>query len=287
MYIEQYGDGRFQFENGGWPDWLLSLKEDQLNAAMARIIEVAHRIVSKYFWSEPPKEYSDLFDILHEYGKLSIFTLNYDVLAERTLKDYNDGFVPSEPVTDYEVFDPIHALDYPGQDIVNHLHGCVCYNYLPSELAPSKRRLFKYDKPVGNYSGGFTISSDKRVLFSPIITGIRKQETLMLEPFSCYLSNFIREMNSNDILVVIGYGFGDYHVNALIDLYMNSPGKVMVVIGPSPADYMQDYLTRGSEECGNCYYRDGISLWFDGGFKDAMADSSFLSLLKKLIGNPE
>jgi len=99
----------------------------------------------------------------------------------------------------------------------------------------------------------------------------------MIEPFSVYHSNVIREILRGNLLVVIGYGFRDRYLNMIINTYLLTKGKRMVIVSPSvPWEALEKLPTDDG-----IIYSDPVITWFNCGFKEACERG----LLEKIIAS--
>ena len=209
--------------------------------------------------------------------------LNYDPWVEKGLGDYSDGFVKryrGENIPDeYFVFDREIARSVPNNNRVNHLHGSVLFAGKIKKEGKGDAELCKWDDCLLDSSPSNQIliySSEGLVILTPIITGRVKERCLCMEPYASYMYNLEGSMCEGDSLVVIGYGFGDDHVNKTIEHYGQGSGKRLVLISP----YSQSTSDRVSELCGYSpegkgpvwVSDDGMCVWFMMGFKSLATD---------------
>jgi len=186
-------------------------------------------------------------------GRAHLFTLNYDTLFEQALEllgiQYFDGFTGRADAR----FDPsVYGLDiyYPGEiaegrvrrfDKFLHLyklHGSIHWEVHGAELRarhPDLRDFSDYR----NLS-----PSDKAGKFEPLMKALRPAgilptankftQTLSM-PFAHLFRSFqIRLGAPQTYLLVLGYGFGDEHVNHIIETALMNPSLVMLVVEPNP-----------------------------------------------------
>lgn len=195
------------------------------------------------------KEFWKRFD-----GALDVFNLNYDTTVESSLVDYVDGFVGF--TQDYERFEP-EVLWNASADkaTVNHLHGCVLYgdtNPKPVEFHYSNRDLYKFYPDAlkkAFFSGRWLPRNQvgETILYSPIITGLKKTDKICFMPHSIYHANLVKKIIENPTLLICGYSFGDLYVNQLLQrhkLVHDKKQKVAVV------DKWPDYV---NEDCISLY----------------------------------
>lgn len=175
--------------------------------------------------------------------RVSLFTLNYDTLVEQASDAEGvvllDGFVG----TQRRVFRPEsyeQDLYFPAEttegrvhrfDRVLHLyklHGSITW----VASAPT------IDNPYGVTSTAFDPNDTAPLLIYP--TPAKYGETLGM-PYSELFRRFAATLvRPQSVLFVIGYGFGDEHVNAIIRQALAVPSFTLVVVDPEPrSDFVE------------------------------------------------
>lgn len=197
-------------------------------------------------------------------GRAHIFTLNYDTLLEQALEllgiQYFDGFAGKANAR----FDPsVYGLDvyYPGEiaegrvrrfDKFLHLyklHGSIHWTF--SDVEPRARHpdltgFKKYAESTAAEKVAFLVKTD----LSPVgilPTADKFTQTLGM-PFSHLFRSFqIRLGIPQTFFVVMGYGFGDDHVNRIIETALMNPSLVMLVVEPNPESEIVKRIIRYRE----------------------------------------
>ena len=169
--------------------------------------------------------------------RVNVFTLNYDTLVEQAADAVGavllDGFVG----TQRRVFRPEsyeQDLYFPAEttegrvhrfDRVLHLyklHGSITWTASQPTM----------DDPYGVRSTVFDPDGTRPLLIYP--TPAKYGETLGL-PYSELFRRFaVAVARPQSALFVIGYGFGDEHVNAIIRQAMAVPSFTLVIVDPAP-----------------------------------------------------
>jgi hypothetical protein len=169
--------------------------------------------------------------------RVNVFTLNYDTLVEQAADAEGvvllDGFVG----TQRRVFRPEcyeQDLYFPAEttegrvhrfDRVLHLyklHGSITWVVEDPSL----------DNPYGVRTQAFDPQATQPLLIYP--TPAKYGETLGMpyaELFRRFATALVRPQS---VLFVIGYGFGDEHVNAIIRQALAVPSFTLVIVDPSP-----------------------------------------------------
>lgn len=187
-------------------------------------------------------------------GRTHLFTLNYDTLLEQALEllgiQYFDGFTGR---TDAR-FDPsVYGLDiyYPGEiaegrvrrfDKFLHfykLHGSIHWWTRDSELCarhPDLRMVKDYrDLATPEDKAERLKELADRIPSVGILPTANKFVQTLTMPFAHLFRSFqIRLSAPQTFLLVLGYGFGDDHVNSIIEAALMNPSLIMLVVEPNP-----------------------------------------------------
>jgi hypothetical protein len=169
--------------------------------------------------------------------RTNIFTLNYDTLSEQAADAEGvvmvDGFVGSvsrsfrPEAYDHDLYFPaettegrVHRLDR-----VLHLyklHGSITW----TAVAPT------WDNPYGIRAQSDELTSDSPVLIYP--TPAKWGESLGM-PYSELLRRFAAAVvRPQSVLFVLGYGFGDEHICAIVRQALAVPSFTLVIVDPDP-----------------------------------------------------
>jgi len=169
--------------------------------------------------------------------RVNVFTLNYDTLVEQASDAEGvvllDGFVG----TQRRIFRPEsyeQDLYFPAEttegrvhrfDRVLHLyklHGSITWTASEPTI----------DNPYGVQSAAFDPAGSQPLLIYP--TPAKYGETLGM-PYSELFRRFAAAVvRPQSVLFVIGYGFGDEHVNAIIRQALTVPSFTLVIVDPAP-----------------------------------------------------
>ena len=201
--------------------------------------------------------------------RANIFTLNYDTLVEQAADAMGtvllDGFVG----TQRRVFRPEsyeQDLYFPAEttegrvhrfDRVLHLyklHGSITWTAEKPEL----------ENPYGVESSPFGKERIRPLLIYP--TPAKYNETLGL-PYSELFRRFATTLvRPQSVLFVIGYGFGDEHVNAIIRQGLGVPSFTLVIVDPSPRSTFVKTLR--TQRDSRIWISEGSTLGTMSGFVD-------------------
>lgn len=193
-------------------------------------------------------------------GRLRVFTLNYDTLIEQALDhlgvQYADGFVGQVE----RRFDPsCYGLDiyYPGEVSEGRvrrydkyvqlykLHGSIHWREENGHMKGIHASLSPFMDWRKKASGDEAARAEAREQFPTLFQEINEKigilptankyvQTLDL-PYSHLFRAFHQSLQQpQTFVVVIGYGFGDEHVNRIIEDALVNPSLVMLIVNPSP-----------------------------------------------------
>jgi hypothetical protein len=180
--------------------------------------------------------------------RANIFTLNYDTLVEQAADAEGvvlfDGFVGTlKRVFRPECYD--QDLYFPAEttegrvhrhDRVVHLyklHGSITWVAAPQEM----------DNPYGRLAKAEPAAVEDPVVIYP--TPTKFGEALGMpyaEMFRRFAACVVRPQST---LFIIGYGFGDEHVNAIIQQALAVPSLTLVIVDPKPgSNFVQQLRAR-------------------------------------------
>lgn len=169
--------------------------------------------------------------------RTNVFTLNYDTLVEQASDSEGvvllDGFVGTQRRSfrpesyEQDLYFPAETTEGRVHrfDRVLHLyklHGSITWTANESTL----------DDPYGVQSAAFDAGGANPLLIYP--TPAKYGETLG-SPYSELFRRFADALTRpQSVLFVVGYGFGDEHVNAIIRQALAIPSFTLVIVDPTP-----------------------------------------------------
>lgn len=167
----------------------------------------------------------------------NIFTLNYDTLIEQAADASGavllDGFVGAQhPVFRPESYE--QDLYFPGDTTEGRVHRFdrVLHLYKLHGSITWTANVPSIDNPYGVQSAQVPVDKVSSLLIYP--TPTKYGETLG-RPYSELFRRFANALvRPQSVLFVIGYGFGDEHVNAIILQALAVPSFTLVVVDPAP-----------------------------------------------------
>ncbi|MGO3608177.1 SIR2 family protein [Enterococcus pingfangensis] len=187
-----------------------------------------------------------------KYSRPKIFTLNYDTLFEQAASKGGytviDGFSFSSP----RRFNGIY-FDY---DIVARTsHKSISdENYIPNVLhiyKPHGSIDWEESKSEDKtYSEGFVQKNEHTEFPLMIYPSSVKYETSYQQPFFEMMSRLQQEIrNKNTLLLIIGFSFGDSHIEAMINEALNvNTSLTVMVVSPDILKYVNDEESTVNDE---------------------------------------
>jgi hypothetical protein len=169
--------------------------------------------------------------------RANIFTLNYDTLVEQAADSESvvliDGFVGSVRRTFRpESYD--HDLYFPAETTEGRVHRSerVLHLYKLHGSVTWTAEDPSWENPYGIRAHGDEMRVDRFVLIYP--TPAKFGETLGM-PYAELLRRFAAAIvRPQSVLFVVGYGFGDEHIYAIVRQALAFPSFTLVVVDPNP-----------------------------------------------------
>jgi hypothetical protein len=241
-------------------DWLPDFASNGDASFMALRLQLIGRIkdfVIGRTASGSPDRLKSFFDKLRASFDLTVVTLNYDDLIDRS-GDWYDGFSAFAQADGSGTFDfagfPQRSMQE--SNVLMHLHGSVRFDFPRfSAEPPSEGEIIRRGVPVFGL-GAMLHPPGGIAQPSPIIAGDGKDRwmTRACVPFGYYYNAFVNTAHVCSKVIVAGYGAGDQHVNSWLQEYPRLHGdrRRMVLINPALAE-----LPKVSE-CMNLRGEDGF-----------------------------
>jgi hypothetical protein len=277
----------FSLVTGGPRADLLPLFEGRLAAnAVAYFFRRLHSIFSGHNPRQNrPGEwcnYQGFWDSLASKYRLDIATTNYDDLLETALPQLNQGFqqIPGE---DTKRFSP-HALRKTESRLV-HLHGSIHWGYRSGAadvnrfaFQDSWHDLYWHDDPLAaqrswGWRSNQRAQSGEELIVGPMLSGLQKPDkVLSAEPYATYYRSLGDWLEHNRRLIIVGYGFGDDHINDLITRLTSWHGPerkvaVITLLDEKEWDEIRHSHERMSENMAIKRWSEDDDTWFDQMFK--------------------
>ena len=228
----------------------------ELNKAIWGLIDTIGELVNDYDknWDkfECNEWFKNFWEKLSSYNLLDCATLNYDSCLEKCISNYTDGYIRKVSVNGAENFKGIKvgniayifdakSLNKTHKNRIMNLHGSI--RYAMASLKNDKTSIFDkgfcdlykfatYEEAKGHWHGESVPKTQSGDYLSggPIITGLRKPEKLMIPPYNSYNYEFQSAVQRNSSILIIGYSFGDEHINNVIKQMKVLHGKKRKII---------------------------------------------------------
>ncbi len=238
-----------------------------LMAAISRIVVSRCSLTLPPFATDGPSGHHALVAKLvardPTLGRAHLFTVNYDLLVEAAADDlrvrYSTGFIGTvEPKFDSSAY----ALDlyYPGEvaegrvqrfDKFFHLyklHGSVDWR------RKSQSELIRADsRSLPHWTDWQRWARNDKLDFLRSDAGdavaILPTESKYLQSIGMPYAHLFRALDGRlktpqTFFLILGYGFGDEHINRIIEEALTNPGLVVLIVDPTPPPQLRQRLER-------------------------------------------
>lgn len=198
----------------GYEDFLKIVNTDSFFDLRRALLSVIATLVIDKTKSSSITELSAFVNRLKEHFDLTIVTLNYDDLIDRT-GVWFDGFIRNSESDQYERFDHAAFRARASSDpaVLVHLHGSVRFGRNPERgryvvkyrsAQEAQQSINEFMPPVLRGSG-----------VPPIISGNQKEQDInsLTAPLGYYYNAFVNTALDCPLWLIAGYGGNDAHVN--------------------------------------------------------------------------
>lgn len=176
------------------------------------------------------KDTSTLNSFISKYledSDLKIYTLNYDRLIPNLVRNHHEIYEGiDEEVFSYNLCKMIHH-----HFTYFNLHGSIYIDYNPNSGIKLRERPAELEKAIF-INGG---NPNEQKIFLPIIAGYHKSQRMMSKPFNFGLSAFMYDSQESNIIIIIGYSFGDPHINSILSNFVKTNNSEIIIV-----DYSSD-----------------------------------------------
>ena len=215
---------------------------DQLSYLLARLAKYM-RLKSHDLGvsSDAAQQYRLLVDGLRGTFEVGIYNLNYDVAALTAWPSAYTGFGDSSQ------FEPGNVHGRREWNFIYHLHGSVHHSFLHQHGGPIYWRndLTKAETFFDDLDGRPTERRSEGKAFprTTLVAGGHKLDQLLVEPFHSLHSALVRHVYEADAILIGGYGFGDIHINRVLQNRYGSLTTRVPVMVLDYADQKTDPMT--------------------------------------------
>ena len=240
---------------------------DQLSNLLARL---AKHMRGKSRELDPTgsasQEYKQLLDGLRDAFEVGIYNLNYDVAALSAWPDAYTGFGKNGQ------FEPANVHRRREWSFIYHLHGSVHHSFQHQHGGSICWRddLAKEETFFDDLDGRPTEKRSEEKAFpqTTLIAGGHKLDQLLVEPFHSLHAALMRHIYEADAILIGGYGFGDIHINRLLqNRYGSTTARLPVMLldfagcKTDPMNFREDAWSRGLSNTltapGDCFREPG------------------------------
>lgn len=226
---------------------------------------------------------------IDEGKQLRLYTLNYDDIFKQMLEQEGET-----------VFDGFYAFTGPGQfyaaadlkrivtdtDVICHynLHGSEFWKVegLNTSHLPGYQYLKSIPGVIHNSAASIEIEKGKRILLTNIISGYQKVQKTAISPFRQFFSALDRDCLEAGELYLIGYSYGDEHVNDIIrNARRYNPNLRITLVNPGFDDYRfaVDFLSNWGQPGPGLYEKMAENAVFSSRFKVLALKDKFSDFL--------
>lgn len=188
--------------------------------------------------------FKDWIQSIEKKKILRIYTLNYDRIFKVLLNDIGiecfEGYNATGTVSDMNGIraDVPRILNDFNCNVHYNLHGSAFWKVLPLDdrQLPNPEIVFtgSPELPSSEEQASVQIEKGKPVYLTNIITGYQKAQKAMITPFKQMHSAFDRDCCNANKIYVVGYSFGDEHINECMKTALrHNKSLTLEIIDPS------------------------------------------------------
>lgn len=223
---------------GAWNPTLLEVAGDKFQLAIEfreKIVDTLRREwLAVQDYSKARNYYSGIIAFQREFQyPLRVFTLNYDLFVEKTCDHFQD-FVYEDGFGGNRIWDSRFLGDDQERNpdiYLYKLHGSMNWSF--------------------DENGQLTFHDESSRIVEPAFIFGRSYKLEYRDPFFFLTSEFRRLTLNTRMIVVIGYGFGDDHINKIIQQALNANAqRVLLVVAPSTGNSEYDQKLQTAKRIG-------------------------------------
>jgi len=190
---------------------------------------------------------AEYFNEKSKSNLLRVYSLNYDRIPQEIFNHAKipafQGFNSEELIpTNYQSkLDSTGILTRFDENSIYNLHGSLFWEI---ENFDEGFEFFLSNRPSspvvtnanlnGNFSGDYEIERNRKIIVSSIVTGYQKTLRTSLSPFRQMMSSFDRDCLTCHELIIVGYSFGDLHINDIvINSLKQNPYCKLIIVEPN------------------------------------------------------
>lgn len=195
-----------------------------------------------------------LNQFLHGLSKKSyirLHSLNYDTIPLNSGIDFKTGYVKYPSSIDEESFSPNDLRFSFRSHIFCQLHGSIQFGYASEETSRGLIVRFSDIQKAISSRSSTAVSNHYAQdgiegLSQLMITGLRKADAILHDPFASYFSRLSDDLLNCDAILIVGYGGHDKHVNEIFQRAyaareeLGLKNKIVWVDFSHPSDFSGD-----------------------------------------------
>ncbi len=227
--------------------------------------------------------------IQNKYGSISLYSLNYDPILI-------DSLTAPTPLIELGVKSDEHFNSAEFFRVGNplcHLHGYVGNIHFDDKSIQICRdfrraqstRIKSYDSS-SNRVKSRSFSMKGFHYNTQLITGLDKFDSFSENPFSSYVHRFARETYSSSIIILIGVGFEDYHLNSFLVNSITAFEKRIIFVNKMTPDQVLNGIKLGVQSpnlISNLISRFGDKITINGKSKKYGNAQQYFDLYQNLL----
>jgi len=250
----------------------VSYESEALNAACKCMLDFIYKRVSEACSNPrvPTVSLTGFFSDLEERYVPRVYTTNYDDFVGQAVKDrYFTGFNRvHDDHADFDAGSFWSSWNSPG---LFHVHGSVHMGFPHPSTEHDIGDIAWYpDRETARMFGGFSGSGisrmdGTRLERGAIITGLDKLGRLQQSPYAFYYAGFSRDAMEADLIIVLGSGLADLHLNTVLKSARRAKPNVPILYvgfwGPKKNDFLNTVRSDASDREIALLHDLGIDLW--------------------------
>ena len=250
------------------------------------IFKQCNELINKQF-------YQWMQRFVEEDYTLRMYTLNYDrmfkVLLQNSGLDVFEGFELNGTAVDFNQKIPPNLpriISDSNSHIHYNLHGSVHWGIEThnGNNLPGYQYFLSPFVEIDNPTATIEIERGKQLLLTNLITGYQKVQRTAISPFRQMFSAFDKDCFEADRLYIVGYSFGDEHVNDIIRNARKFNNKLEIVLIDPKFDenkFALDFISHWGSSLNNLYQNGALNEIISPEFKVRIIKKEFGIFLKE------
>ena len=265
-----------------------------------------NKIIDKEENTEITRLITEYIRILAKDNVLRVYSLNYDRVMQAVFQEAGvkvfQGFIPDDIVpkegNQPQYPDTKRILTSFDEHCIYHLHGSIYWE--PDNINPNGLEGYSfrnaYFLPILSNTGyqHFNAEKNKPLFLSNIITGYSKVQRTNLSPFKQMASAFDIDCHTADEIIIVGYSFGDDHINDAVRQGKKANPSVKITVitpakdGKDKRDWQRKVMFEilsHIERITNFVFEDHINSAHSGQYKTAICFQTWRQYIETYLQN--